>query len=162
MKVAQMFIIRLSWGLNLKPCGLISYHSPSTPSYLFFKALYNFTVVSAPGEVNSGGGLVDCCKNATSSRFCFKYESISHQKVCKPCINTCGSRGPSQGWRLHGGGGEECFLVWNFAWSNFSSLKLHWHLIRLQNYFLILFGSEKICWVFIMLDLHGTITQMSK
>ena len=39
------------------------------------------TVVTVAGDFSSDGYLVDCCKNATSSRFCFKYDSVSHQKV---------------------------------------------------------------------------------
>ncbi|KAL9968828.1 hypothetical protein ACROYT_G020965 [Oculina patagonica] len=48
---------------------------------------------SSKGAIYSGG-VFDCCQNSTSSRFCFKYESLSHSKgyACLPARSTMQSR----------------------------------------------------------------------
>lgn len=48
---------------------------------------------SSKGAIFSGG-VYDCCQNSTSSRFCFKYQSLSHSKghACLPARSTMQSR----------------------------------------------------------------------
>lgn len=48
---------------------------------------------SSKGVIFSGG-VYDCCQNSTSSRFCFKYQSLSHSKghACLPARSTMQSR----------------------------------------------------------------------
>ncbi|XP_068698090.1 membrane-bound transcription factor site-2 protease-like isoform X2 [Montipora foliosa] len=66
----------------------------NTPQHGYCTDMLTITRKNSSQGAFYTGGVYDCCKNSTSSRFCFKYESLSHSKgyACLPARSTMQSR----------------------------------------------------------------------
>lgn len=66
----------------------------SLPQHGYCSDLLTVTRKNSSQGAFFNGGVYDCCQNSTSSRFCFKYESLSHSKgyACLPARNIMQSR----------------------------------------------------------------------
>ncbi|XP_068757031.1 membrane-bound transcription factor site-2 protease-like isoform X1 [Montipora capricornis] len=66
----------------------------NTPQHGYCTDMITITRKNSSQGAFYTGGVYDCCKNSTSSRFCFKYESLSHSKgyACLPARSTMQSR----------------------------------------------------------------------